>query len=91
MENAFFPGYGRCIACKELVLEKEFHNHTLNCRSKLPNENKICSFCNQLFDIKLLKQHMETCNQHIHSHAETVENDNDEGYQTPRAQTPTQV
>jgi hypothetical protein len=75
MENSFFPGYGRCIACQELVLEKEFHDHTLNCRAKSSNEKKTCSLCNQLVSVKQLKQHMETCNQDTNSQEHTSEND----------------
>jgi len=85
MDKTFFPGYGRCITCQDLIQEAEFHNHALTCRPKPLNEKKICSLCNQSFDNKQFKQHTQICNK-------TIQNDNDEeGYQTPRAQTPTQV
>lgn len=103
MENSFFPGYGRCVGCKELISDKDIHTHTLNCRTKPSNEKKLCSLCNQQVDVKQLKQHMQNCNQQnekislnqvvedLPSHSQICEQDQDmsSGYQTPRALTPT--
>ena len=92
--NVFFPGYARCVTCQELISDRDAREHILNCRPKLSNEKRICSFCNQLFDTKILKQHMETCQQSQNSQSNALDdndNENDAGFQTPRALTPTQV
>ncbi len=90
--NVFFPGYARCVTCQNLVSDKEARDHILNCRPKTSREKINCSLCNQLIDTETLKQHMETCkssNNNSNSHSDDDENDT--GFQTPRAQTPTQV
>jgi hypothetical protein len=86
MEKTHFPGYHRCTACEEIISEKEIREHILhNCRGKSSNEKKSCAFCNKQIPIKELQQHVESCQL-----ADNGEN-NDTGYETPRAQTPTQV
>jgi len=113
MERTHFPGYGRCTTCKEIVSEKEVHNHILNCRTKSLNEKQLCNICNKQIDSKEFQQHIQNCNQQtislkstlssnkqcplcqqlvedLPSHCLICQND-ENGYQTPRAQTPVNI
>jgi hypothetical protein len=63
MERTHFPGYGRCTVCHNIISEKDFHNHTLNCRPKSSKETKLCQLCNKHIHLKEFEEHMKISHQ----------------------------
>jgi hypothetical protein len=63
MEKSYFPGYSRCVACHEMISEKDIRNHLLNCRPRSSIEKKLCTSCNKQFDNQDFDQHIQLCKQ----------------------------
>jgi len=40
MEKTYFPGYSKCVACRDMISDKDIKNHKLNCRPKFSSNNK---------------------------------------------------
>ena len=63
MEKSHFPGYSRCVACHNMVSEKDTRNHVLTCRPRSSIEKKLCTSCNTQFDNQDFDQHIQLCKQ----------------------------